>query len=65
MICYSKTASDTKHRVRDLAWLHGRFFAIAAICVAPVCVYFFLAGIISYDIGGSLTGDLLYFVFKT
>ena len=47
MICYSKTASDTKHRVRDLAWLHGRFFAIAAICVAPVCVYFFLAGIIS------------------
>lgn len=47
MIEYSKTAADNKNRIRDLAWLHGRFFAIAAICVVPVCVYFFLAGMIS------------------
>ena len=47
MIAYSKTAADTNHRIRDLAWLHGRFFAIAAICVLPVCAYFFLAGIAS------------------
>ena len=47
MIAYSKTAADTNHRIRDLAWLHGRFFAIAAICVLPFCAYFFLAGIAS------------------
>ena len=47
MICYSKTASDTKHRVRDLAWLHGKFFLIASVCVLPVGAYCFLTGMAS------------------
>lgn len=47
MIYYSKTASDTKRRVRDLAWMNGRYFAIAGVCVLPVSAYFFFAGAIS------------------
>ena len=47
MIEYSKTAADTKHRIRDLAWLHGRIFAIAGFCVLPVSAYFFVGGMIS------------------
>ena len=47
MICYSKTASDTKRRVHDLAWLHGKIFLIAGVCVMPVSAYFLLAGMVS------------------
>lgn len=49
MIEYSKTAADTKHRIRDLAWVNGCFFMIAGICVLPVSGYFFLSGLLSKD----------------
>lgn len=47
MIEYSKSVSDTKHRIRDLAWMNGGFFAIVGACVLPVSGYYFLAGIAS------------------
>lgn len=46
MIEYSKYASDTKSRIRELTWMHGRPFIISAACVFPISVYFFLAGIL-------------------
>lgn len=56
MIAYSKTTADTKRRIRDLAWLHGRIFAIAGFCVLPVSIYFFLAGIVAAAPIGIKTG---------
>lgn len=47
MIEYSKTAADTKRRIRDLAWLHGKLFPIAGVCVLPFSAYFFLTGMAS------------------
>ena len=47
MITYSKTISDTYRRIRDLAWMNGRFFAIAGICVLPASAYFIFAGTVS------------------
>lgn len=44
MIEYSKHASDTKNRIRELAWMNGRFFIIFAICVLPVSAYFLVIG---------------------
>lgn len=47
MIQYTKYASDTKNRSRDLAWMHTRLSFILAICVLPVTVYFFLTGFLN------------------
>lgn len=47
MIEYSKTATDTKSRIRDLAWMNGRFFIFFAICVLPVSAYFLVIGFIA------------------
>lgn len=44
MIEYSKYASDSKQRIRDLAWMNGRFYIIFAICVFPISAYFFVIG---------------------
>jgi hypothetical protein len=46
MIQYSKSASDTKSRVRDLTWMNGRIFVIAAICLFPFAAYHLIAGIL-------------------
>ena len=47
MIEYSKYASDSKQRIRDLAWMNGRFFVIFAICVFPISVCFLVIGFIA------------------
>ena len=47
MIEYSKYASDTKSRIRDLAWMNGRFFIFFAICVLPVSAYFLVIGFLA------------------
>ena len=47
MIEYSKYASDSKQRIRDLAWMNGRFFIIFAICVLPVSAYYLVIGFIA------------------
>lgn len=47
MIEYSKFASDTKKRIRDLTWMNAGIFAIVGVCVLPVSFYYFLAGIAS------------------
>ena len=46
MIEYSKYASDSKQRIRDLAWMNGRFFIIFAICVFPISSCFLVIGFI-------------------
>ena len=47
MIEYSKYASDTKSRIRDLAWMNGRFFIFFAIFVLPVSAYFLVIGFLA------------------
>ncbi len=47
MIQYSKTASDTKNRIKDLAWMNGRFFVFASVCVLPISAYYFFAGFVA------------------
>lgn len=47
MIYYTKTAADTKQRIRDLAWMNAGIFAIAGVCVLPISAYFFIAGLVS------------------
>ena len=47
MIEYSKHASETKQRVRDLAWMNGRLFIFFAIAVLPVSVYFLVIGFLA------------------
>ena len=47
MIEYSKTAADTKSRIRDLAWMNGRFFIFFAIFVLPVSAYFLVIGFLA------------------
>ena len=44
---YSKTAADTKSRIRDLAWMNGRFFIFFAIFVLPVSAYFLVIGFLA------------------
>lgn len=46
MIEYSKTAADNKARIRELTWMQGRVFMIAASCVLPLSAFFFLVGIV-------------------
>ena len=47
MISYSKTESDIKNRIRDLAWMNGRFFVFAGVIVLPISGYYFLAGFVA------------------
>ena len=47
MISYSKTASDTKQRIRELAWMNGRLFIFLAACVLPISGCLFLVGILN------------------
>ena len=46
MIEYSKSKTDLNKRIRDLAWMHGRLFAILAICVFPFSLYHLLVGVV-------------------
>lgn len=46
MIEYSKFEADTKNRVKDLAWMNGRFFIYAAYVFGAVGLGFILAGLI-------------------
>lgn len=45
MIQYTKYASDTKNRIKELTWASGGIFLIIAACVMPVTLYFFIVGI--------------------
>ena len=45
MIEYSKFASDTNHRIRDLTWMNAGRFAVAGVCVLPISLYYLVVGI--------------------
>lgn len=45
MIEYTKTAADTKTRVKEMTWLNGRLFIWIGACALPLSLFFFCVGI--------------------